>query len=96
MDGRGLVKGKLRPSGQRIKDGDAVMQDTNTMRGRAALVIQQTDEQITMGPQGVSYAAEQNAMRPFLFFQIEKDLPKLVTILATHIQHHARNKRGIK
>jgi hypothetical protein len=44
------------------------MQDTMTMRSRAALVVRMDKYMVRLGPQGVNYAAQQNAMRPFLFF----------------------------
>lgn len=68
LRGRGKVKGRKRPSGARIANGDAVMQDTMTMRSRAALVIHMDKYMARLGPQGVNYAGYQNAMRPFLFF----------------------------
>ena len=68
LRGRGNVLGRKRPSGQRVAKGDAIMQDTGTMRSRAALVIHLKKHSGTLGPQGVNYAAQQQAMRPFLFF----------------------------
>lgn len=92
VDGRGLVLGRKRPSGQRLKEGDSLMQDTGAMRGRAALVMRVTGTLLEMGPQGMAYAAEQDRRRPFLFFEVRKDLPVLVKILAKHIQTHAKAK----
>ena len=94
--GTGLVLGKKRPSGQRIASGDAIMQDTRHMASRAGLVIRQSRTRLELGPQGVRYAAEQNEDRKFLFFQVEKDLPELVKILAKHIQTHARRRTGLR
>lgn len=66
--GRGTVLGRLRPSGARVAKGDAIMQDTGTMRSRAALVTKMDRYFARLGPQGVNYATAQQAMRPFLFF----------------------------
>ena len=67
-NGNGTVKGRKRPSGRRIRRGDALMQDTMTMRARAALVQHMGRNVARLGPQGVKYAAVQQARRPFLFF----------------------------
>lgn len=76
----GKVQGRLRPSGTRITKGSRLMQDTNTLRARAALVIDINQFRGRLGPQGVKYAAKQNAIRPFLFF-IQKDANKYSNIL---------------
>ena len=82
--GKGMVQGRLRPSGQRVAAGDSIMQDTGTMRNRAALVMDQTKRSLTLGPQGVNYAAAQNARRPFLFFT-ERDDDKLAQFAVDHL-----------
>lgn len=69
--------GQLRPSGARVRDGDAIMQDTMTLRSRAALVMRMTPRSLVLGPQGVRYAAAQQAMRPFLFFDVPTDINQL-------------------
>ena len=63
-----MVKGRKRPSGARIAEGAAIMQDTGTMRARAALVVRMEKYNARLGVQGVNYAAAQHKMRPFLFF----------------------------
>lgn len=68
LSGNGQVLGRLRPSGARIARGDSIMQDTMTMRSRAALVVRMDRYKATLGVQGVNYAPIQHAMRPFLFF----------------------------
>lgn len=85
LRGRGNVKGRKRPSGQRIAKGDALMQDTMTMRSRAALVVRMERYQARLGPQGVNYAAKQQGMRPFLFFT-RKDSTVLLDILRTYVK----------
>ena len=68
LRGGGMVKGRKRPSGARIAEGDAIMQDTGTMRARAALVVRMEKYNARLGVQGVNYAAAQHKTRPFLFF----------------------------
>ena len=80
------VRGKLRPSGTRVKQGDSVVQDSGTLRARAALVVALKSEKLVVGPQGVSYAADQQEMRPFLFFEQPKDSEALLKIALRHLQ----------
>ena len=82
--GGGVVQGRMRPSGQRLNAGDSIMQDTGTMRSRAALVMNQTRRTLTLGPQGVQYAAAQHAKRPFLFFT-DADADMLAKFAVEHI-----------
>lgn len=83
--GRGRVKGRKRPSGTRITRRSSLMQDTGTMRSRAALVIKQNQHKTEMGPQGVRYAAKQQNLRPFLFF-IDKDARKYGNIIKSFLR----------
>ena len=86
IHGTGTVKGRKRPSGARIKQGDSVMQDGGTLRARAALTLALGENKIELGPQGVRYAGEQQAMRPFLFFEVPKDSTRLLQIALKHLQ----------
>ena len=79
------VKGRLRPSNSRITKRSALMQDTGTMKGRAALTTALRRKSVEMGPQGVRYAKEQNDRRPFLFFDTPKDARVLVRIIRRHL-----------
>ena len=90
----GNVSGRLRPSGQRVKRGDAVGQDTATMRKRALTTIRQTSEVLELGPRGVRYAAYQQRGRPFLFFQVPRDSRKLVDIFVDHLHEGAQKGRA--
>lgn len=89
--GEGLVKGRLRPSGQRLKAGDAILQDAMTLRGRAALVVRLDRTEVRIGPQGVKYAAAQHKKRPFLFFAMD-DRDMALSLVADHIRD--RGLRG--
>lgn len=82
--GSGTVLGRLRPSGARVAAGDAIMQDTMTMRSRAALVTRMDRYMARLGVQGVNYAPAQQAMRPFLFFT-NKDANVLSGILRDYV-----------
>lgn len=84
LRGNGLVLGRLRPSGARVANGDAIMQDTMTMRSRAALVVRMERYQARLGVQGVNYASAQHKMRPFLFFT-RKDAGVLTEILRSYV-----------
>jgi hypothetical protein len=71
------VKGRKRPSGQRITPSSKLMQDTGATRATAMTgFVEETPTSITMGP-GTPYAARQNAMRQFVFFQTPKDQEEL-------------------
>ena len=80
------VLGRRRPSGARIQKGDSVMQDSGALRARAALTLALGENKIELGPQGVSYAGEQQALRPFLFFEVPKDSTRLLRIALKHLQ----------
>ena len=84
--GAGTVKGRMRPSGVRLLAGDSLMQDTGTMRNRAALVMGLTRRSLILGPQGVRYAAAQQARRPFLFFDVPADADRLEQFAVEHIE----------
>jgi len=86
LHGGGTVQGRKRPSGQFVKEGDSIMQDLGTMRSRAALTMFLGNDKIELGPQGVRYAAEQNAMRPFLFFDVPQDANQLLKIALRHLK----------
>ena len=85
LHGTGTVQGRKRPSGPRVKAGDSVVQDSGTLRARAALVTALKKNRVEMGPQGVAYAAAQAALRPFVFFSIPKDSEALLSIAMKHL-----------
>lgn len=91
--GRGMVKGRLRPSGKRVTSRSALMQDTMTLRTRAALVIRRNRFMMQLGPQGVRYAAHQNSLRRLLFFDIPTDATAIGKIFARHIATGAKTGR---
>lgn len=91
--GRGMVKGRKRPSGKRVTQSSALMQDTMTMRGRAALVVRRNRNMLQLGPQGVNYAHDQNKRRQFLFFEIPPDAKEFGRIFARHIATGAKTGR---
>lgn len=91
--GRGLVQGRLRPSGTRVTMGSAIMQDTGNLRGKAVGILNLTKNRIIMGPEGTpaTYAAHQQAMRPFLFFSLPRDLKEAVVIFNRYLY-----ERGVR
>lgn len=89
----GSVKGKKRPSGQRVKASSVMMQDTGNMRNSMlGTPLELTKNHIRVGPHGVSeeYAGEQDAMRPFAFWQIPQDREKIVQEVLAHIDECKR------
>jgi hypothetical protein len=87
---RGVVSGRLRPSGKRVKRSSALMQDSMQMRKTATSVLQRDRTLLRLGPQGANYAAAQNRRRPFLFFQIPEDAEAIGRIFAAHIAKGAK------
>ena len=85
--GTGTVQGRRRPSGKnvRVAAGDSVVQDSGVLRSRAALVTHMGKQKLQLAPQGVKYAAAQNARRPFLFFT-PKDAQQLIKIAVRKLQ----------
>src|SRR3990167_8440320 len=57
--GNGLVKGRKRPSGARVKQGDAIMQDTGNLRARALSSVRITRFRLVMG-NNLTYGAAQD------------------------------------
>lgn len=78
--------GALRPSGKRITDDSAVMIDTGTMLRKAGKWIARlTRNEIQFGT-NLSYAAAQDELRPFMFFQIPRDLNEARRICMRHFR----------
>lgn len=77
-----LVRGRLRPSGKRLQDGDVLMQDTRTMHNSVVVnwgIARVTDRKAEFGT-GLRYAAKQQAMRAYLFFERGVDSKRLIRI----------------
>ena len=72
-DGTGQVQGRLRPSGQRIRRGDSVVQDTGNLRRNALLSLRLTKTRLEMGT-NVEYADDQAKRRPWATFHLPDDL----------------------
>lgn len=65
--GKGLTKGKLRPSGRRISENDGLNQDTGRFRQRAATgYVHISRDRLTFGP-GLIYSNAVQALRPAVF-----------------------------
>lgn len=77
-----LVKGRKRPSGKRIKEGDALMQDTGTMRRSVVTAwdIARIDDRRAEFGTGLRYAPQQQARRLFLFFEPGVDIMRITRI----------------
>lgn len=85
--GRGMVKGKLRPSNTRVSKSSALMQDTGNLRGKATTTLfRRTPKRISFGTSpSVNYAAEQQELRPYLFFTVPEDSKALVTEIRQYL-----------
>jgi len=68
----GTVKGRKRPSGRRIKKGDAIMQDTGNLKRHAMTSRRLTRRRLYMGP-NVDYAEELSEHHPFALFHVPSD-----------------------
>ena len=78
VHGVGLVKGRLRPSGKRVTASSNLMRDTGRLSAAAGQTLSYRNRGKTMRMgTNVSYAEEQQKLRPFLFFQIPQDEEKL-------------------
>lgn len=82
----GRVKGRKRPSGKRIKQGDSVLQDTRRLLRSVSTAPDYqlaTTTSLTWGTR-LHYAEKQHKRRPFLFFT-EADVTKLESLIAKYI-----------
>ena len=85
LRGSGMVKPRLRPSGQPITPASLLMQDTGRLRQRAATdIVRITPTTMAFGT-NLEYAAAQQDMRPFLFVT-EEDADKLADLVAKKIE----------
>ena len=95
--GSGTVKGRLRASANvRVKAGDSIVQDSGTLRARAATVLQMSPTVLRLGPKGtpLKYARYQQKARPFLFFT--KYDGKMLVDIAVKQLHKALSRKGLK
>lgn len=78
--------GALRPSGKRVTADSAVMQDTGRLLRSAGKWIKRLSwNRIDFGT-NVNYAARQDKMRRFMFFQIPRDLNEARRICIQHFR----------
>lgn len=94
--GKGMVKGRKRPSGTRLTPVSALMQDTANLRGKAITALfRQSKTALSFGtPEAVDYAGEQAARRPYLFFYLPQDQPALRQILLDWLRQSGRVVSG--
>lgn len=69
----GSVLGRKRPSGRRVTRSSNLMQDTGAMRAQRASINFLSPAVIRFGAT-VPYAARQNQLRPWAFFEVPKDI----------------------
>jgi len=73
------VKGRERPSGRRVTKRSNLLRDTGRLSREAGSDFKLTDHKIIMDTQ-TPYAALQQAMRPFLFFEDQTDAQAFIDI----------------
>lgn len=83
LNGKGLVKGRKRASGKRIRPADKVMQDTGRMK-TAVLARQNLSGSRFVMDTPAEYAKFQHALRPFQFFE-DDDAKVLTRLFRKHI-----------
>lgn len=83
----GKVKGKRRPSGKRIKHGDALLQDTRTLMRSVTtgLDISETSDVMIRWGSRLKYAEKQQRMRKFLFVT-DRDKDVLEKLALDHLE----------
>lgn len=90
--GGGTVKGRLRASsgkgrgGKRITSQSALLQDLGNLRAKAATGVRKVRKDLLQFGTSVEYAAAQSKWRPFLFFNLPKDLEMCRRILVSWIE----------
>jgi len=88
----GNVSGKLRPSGQRVKQSSTMMQDTGNMRNSIiGTPLALTNTMLTIGPKGAGekYASEQHERRNVVFWAAE-DPPKFEQVIGDYVSEKCR------
>jgi len=83
--GGGLVQGRMRHSGKRVKPSSSILQDTGRLK-TAALTYQNIRGglQLTMDTP-IAYAEMQNELRPFQFFEDPADVNVLRRMIIGYI-----------
>jgi hypothetical protein len=93
LRGRGRVLGRLRPSGQRITARSNLLRDTGRMAAAAGLTRRWPNPYtLDMETHTVKYAPRQQAMRPFLFYQLPQDQDDFTKLVLTHIRTVLQSK----
>ena len=90
LRGRGLVKGKMRPSGKRVTRNSNLMQDTGAMRGQSSHNWDYKPHRLT-GTVKLPYAAKQHSMRPFWFWEHPKDTTYIRQAIGDHVVGRKRD-----
>lgn len=83
--GTGLVLGRLRPSRTRVRQGDAILDDTSTLKGRATTYVPVLNKHELRFGTNLGYARFQARRRPFLFFDVPRDKNVLLGMLRDHV-----------
>ena len=85
--GRGRVKGRRRASGARVTPGAMLLRDTGRLAAAAGTTRRwgRGGKSLYMTTANVAYGRYQQAMRPFLFFQLPKDAQVAQRLVIEHL-----------
>lgn len=88
LRGRGLVKGRLRASGQRVTPSSRLLRDTGRLAAAAGTTLRFRDGGRTMQmiTRNVAYGPAQQARRPFLFFELPHDAKVAARMALQHLR----------
>lgn len=83
-----MVRGRLRPSGKRITPSSNLLRDTGRLAAAAGTTRRWSrgGRTLNMITQNVAYGPKQQAMRPFLFFEIPRDLEVAARMAQEHLE----------
>lgn len=89
----GQVQGRLRHSGQRVKLGDSIMQDTGEMKRAVLSQHSITPKRLVMSTgSGEKKVSCQHRMRNFQYFDLPKDTEVLRKMILAHVQQNSNNE----
>lgn len=89
MRGDGVVKGRLRHSGTRVRSSSSLAADSSRLRNAALTSVSMTENRLVMDTP-IEYAKYQHAMRPFQFFQDPADVNALNRFIQRRISGNAQ------
>lgn len=88
LRGRGMVKGRKRPSGKRITRASNLLRDTGRLAAAAGTTVRFLNggRSMQMITANVAYGPQQQERRPFLFFEVPEDLRVAQDLAVAHLE----------